>query len=234
MATSLARVPNMCGGCQSRMHEYVERSCPGCGRVSLHDVEDAEAFVQATINKGGLRLTPEQRDELAAHGMFRLVEMARKYQPGRGGLDAETSRFSGFAAKYLPGKLSDHWHRMNDGHYRVDKETDTRVWVIEVAPASLDRIASEHPLGLESVKALHHSDEWEPELLEELPRMLTDEWERQCELVTKYVEMRTEGYSCADFELQMNLTSHKAAEIERITKRMIRKAQPDKTVLMAA
>lgn len=81
--------------------------------VGLHDIDDCEKFVRATVHrKPGLRLAEDLEEELVREGIVALTRMAERYEPGYGGRDPAGSRFSGYAAKYLPGKLDDALHRL--------------------------------------------------------------------------------------------------------------------------
>lgn len=101
-----------CTSCHQPTREYIERECVGCGRLSLYDVENVDAFVATAIRDGKARLTPDQREEMMAEGRRIMLKLARDYKPGKGGRDATGSRFSGFAAKYLRLKLGDAYVRL--------------------------------------------------------------------------------------------------------------------------
>lgn len=76
-------------------------------------IDDAELFVIAAINKRpGPPLDGELKSELVNEGVIALVKLYDRYQPGFGGRDPEGSRFSGYAARYLPGKLEDALHKL--------------------------------------------------------------------------------------------------------------------------
>lgn len=74
----------------------------------MHDVADPERFVGSQLAACGLLLTDDQREELHAEGMLILVELSVAFD-GRG-------RFSGYAARYLRGRLMRAWHRTNEHH----------------------------------------------------------------------------------------------------------------------
>lgn len=188
--------------------------------VALHDVKDIEGFVRATITKGRLRLTPEERDELTGEGLRIMCKLAQDYEPGRNGLDAASSKFSGYAAKYLPGKLSDAWHRLQ-GHRVATKPDGSRAWQYDPPVTSLS-LLEERPGGLDTVASLQHTEEWEPEILDTLSQVLANWWERRCDLVTIYFEMRTEGYSTAEFAMQERLLPQQAKVIEAFAKELHR------------
>lgn len=189
-------------------------------KVQLHDVLDTEGFVRATIAKGRLRLTSDERDELCQEGLRIMCKLAVDYEPGRNGLDASQSKFSGYAAKFLPGKLSDAWHRLQ-GHRLATLPTGVRQWRYDPTPTSLT-VLEERPGGLDTVASLQHTDDWEPEMLDTLSQVLANWWERRCDLVTQYFEMRSEGYSTAEFAMQARLLPQQAKVIEAFAKELYR------------
>jgi hypothetical protein len=87
--------------------------------VALHDVDDPIAFVRKAVQLSGLRLSADEREDLIAEGLLILYRMATSYRPGFGGRDPAGSRFSGYAIKYLPGKLREAWRRSQPGYVRT-------------------------------------------------------------------------------------------------------------------
>lgn len=111
-------------------------------KVSLHDVDDVEAFVQATLNASGIQFPEDEREELVAEGLAIMVKLAKAYQPRRGD-HQQDGRFSGYAAMYLPRRLSDAWHRLHPEHlYVTDTGTGKRRWEYLALPVSLDALAN--------------------------------------------------------------------------------------------
>lgn len=81
--------------------------------VAIEDIDDVERFVIATIRKRpGKELDTEIFGELVREGIAIVVRLREQYEPGFGGRDPEGSRFSGYVARYLPGKLDDALHRL--------------------------------------------------------------------------------------------------------------------------
>lgn len=70
-------------------------------KVALKDVQDVDAMVNAAIERTGLILSVDERDELEAEGIRMLYEMIAEWD-GRGS-------FAGFASQRLRWRLSDHW-----------------------------------------------------------------------------------------------------------------------------
>lgn len=85
------------------------------GAVKLHDIEDAEAFVRACVSRSRIVLSWEERDELVCEGLVILVALSRSFRPQLEGY-ARAGSFAGYAAKLLPGKMSDAWHKLNEHH----------------------------------------------------------------------------------------------------------------------
>lgn len=108
-------------------------------KIRVHDIEDAEGFVAATIERSGIRPAPTEHEELIAEGLAILYELAAKFEPQREGYDTP-GRFSGFAAQFLPRKLGDAWHKLHPEHRYVTGEDGKRHWVYFEAPASLDAV----------------------------------------------------------------------------------------------
>ena len=113
-------------------------------RVALHDVDDVEGFVNATLNAFEVsietKLEPQEREELVAEGLCIMYALAERYQPRRGD-HTQDGRFSGFAAAFLPKKLGDAWHRMHPEHkYVTNPATGKREWLYLKASLSLDGI----------------------------------------------------------------------------------------------
>ena len=110
--------------------------------VCMHDIADAEAFVYTMMRRAlpTAILTPETREELLQTGMLLLQGMANrdKSQSGSGDHDAG-SKFSGYASRFLPGKIRDAWHKM-EGHTLKQGPEGKREWVINDKPISLEGI----------------------------------------------------------------------------------------------
>jgi hypothetical protein len=96
--------------------------------LRLHDVDDAEGFVAATISRSGIPFDPSEHQELMLEGLAILCELAAKYEPHRPGYK-QAGRFSGYAAQFLPRRLGDAWHRLHPNHrYVTDPVTGKRSW----------------------------------------------------------------------------------------------------------
>lgn len=97
--------------------------------VRLHDVLDVEAFVKATLVRSRIRFDDSEREELTGEGLAIMFELADRYD-GRG-------RFSGYAAQFLPRRLTDAWHRMHREHTYATTEAGKREWRYGDTPVSL-------------------------------------------------------------------------------------------------
>lgn len=110
--------------------------------LALHDVDDAEGFVAATIKRAALNIGSDEREELMLEGLALLVDLANRFKPRLEG-HQQDGRFSGYAAQMLPRRLGDAWHRMHPEHrYVTNRETGRREWHYDLAPVSLDGISS--------------------------------------------------------------------------------------------
>lgn len=112
--------------------------------VQLHDIDDVEGFVCATIERAGLgAVEPAEKEELVGEGLAILYALAEKYEPHRPGYE-QAGRFSGYAAQFLPRRLGDAWHSRHPEHTRVTGPDGKREWVYREKPASLDQFLSPH------------------------------------------------------------------------------------------
>lgn len=115
-------------------------------KTSLLDIEDIEGFVNATINswlsRSGIRLDLEEREELVAEGLLILARLEEQYEPHREGYEQE-GRFSGYAAQFLPRRLTDAWHRLNPHHEFRTQADGRRKWEYNPEAVSLDAMLSE-------------------------------------------------------------------------------------------
>lgn len=158
--------------------------------VELHDVLDAEAFVRATIKRGRMRLSSEQVEELVAEGIAILCDLSGRYEPRRAGYDQDGT-FAGYAAKYLPLRLDDAWHRMNPSHrFVTDPESKIRRWVYDDAPVSLDQVTEEKG---DNVRALHAEDRPDPDIAGELRPLLEEQAAHEVDMTVKVGELLAEG-----------------------------------------
>lgn len=105
--------------------------------IALHDIEDVEGFVNATLNASGIDFQAWEREDLVAEGLVILFELASKFEPHRPGYQ-QAGRFSGYAAAFLPKKLGDAWHRGRPEHRYVTGEDGKRRWQFFNAHASLE------------------------------------------------------------------------------------------------
>lgn len=104
--------------------------------VALHDIEDIDAFVGATLERSAIEFSESDREELHAEGLAILFELAAKFEPHRSGYDTP-GRFSGYAAQMLPRRLGDAWHKRL-GHVKVRDAEGKRRWTATQQPVSLD------------------------------------------------------------------------------------------------
>lgn len=117
-------------------------------KTALHDIDDIEGFVNATINSwlrtSGIQLGLEERTELVGEGLLILAQLSDRYEPHREGYEQE-GRFSGFAAQFLPRRLTDAWHRLNPHHEFATQPDGSRKWRYNPQAVSLDAMLDENP-----------------------------------------------------------------------------------------
>lgn len=106
--------------------------------VQLHDIDDVEGFVCATIERSGIQAPEHEREELIADGIRIIYDLAERFEPHRPGY-SQPGRFSGYAAQFLPRRLGDAWHSRNAEHVRVVNEGGKRSWAFRERPISLDQ-----------------------------------------------------------------------------------------------
>jgi len=106
--------------------------------VQLHDIDDVEGFVCATIERSGIQAPDHEREELIADGIRIVYDLAAKFEPHRAGYK-QPGRFSGYAAQFLPRRLGDAWHSRNAEHVRIVNEDGRRSWAYRDKPISLEQ-----------------------------------------------------------------------------------------------
>lgn len=107
---------------------------------ALYDVDDCVAFVAATIRRTGLSVGEAEHEELMLEGLAILCDLAARFTPRREGY-TQDGWFSGYAARYLPRRLGDAWHRLHPEHrYVTDPDTGKRHWRYGKPAISLDAL----------------------------------------------------------------------------------------------
>jgi len=105
--------------------------------VALHDIRDVNMFVRNALDKAPVTLDPQEFEELAAEGLVILYWLARKYEPHREGYEKAGS-FAGYAAIYLPKRMTDAWHRSHPEHRYITLPDGKRAWQYLKSTVSLD------------------------------------------------------------------------------------------------
>lgn len=181
--------------------------------VALHDVKDAEGFVQATINRARLVLSPDEREELAAEGLAILCKLAGDWQPRREGYQQD-GRFSGYAAMYLPRKLGDAWHRMHPEHLLRTQPDGGRRWQYGDRAVSLNAMTAEDGEDREQLLAGRDADETPAPTVE---RLLRGQLEERFDVALRVSGLMAEGLT-SDREI---------AEVLGLTTSQVRDARAD-------
>ena len=124
--------------------------------VALHDIRDVNMFVRNALDKAPVRLEAEEFEELVAEGLVILYELAGKYEPHRPGY-ARAGSFAGYAAIYLPKRMTDAWHRSHPEHRYITLPDGKRAWQYLKQTVSLDeqRIKFANVSGRENCDEVH-------------------------------------------------------------------------------
>lgn len=171
------------GACDSPSVATGDRSA-----TRLYDVDNIEAFVNASIARTNLRMDADERDELLAEGVLILYGLADRYEHHRPGYSRPGS-FAGYAASILPSRLIDAWHKHRQHRY-VTGPTGQREWDQGPRAMSLDELHE----GGGDVAAATRDSEPEIEAFEErLRRALRDEFEARIALCSQVAVMRADG-----------------------------------------
>jgi hypothetical protein len=116
--------------------------------TQLHDVGNVPAFVQAAVQRwrtgSAVRLEHGEHGELVAEGIVALYELARSYEHHRHGYEQPGS-FAGFAARFLPGRLTTAWHRLHPEHVYGTGPDGRRAWRYLSPALSLEALAEHRP-----------------------------------------------------------------------------------------
>ena len=185
--------------------------------VALFDVDDVEAFVQATLNRfcqansrrGHIVLAPDERDELVLEGLAIMQRLANQFEPHREGY-AQAGRFSGYAAQMLPRKLGDAWHALHPEHQLVTQPDGKRRWQYERPSVSLDAITSEDgdraPLLADSAKLSPAA------LKTRMHAAMFERWTAKVKLWAEIGELLAHGATDADIQEILGLTGEQVRE----------------------
>ncbi len=105
--------------------------------VALHDIRDVNMFVRNALDKAPIRLETQEFEELVGEGLVILYELAAKYEPHREGY-ARAGSFAGYAAMFLPKRMTDAWHRSHPEHRYITLPDGKRAWRYLKQTVSLD------------------------------------------------------------------------------------------------
>jgi DNA-directed RNA polymerase specialized sigma24 family protein len=175
--------------------------------VALHDIRDAEAFVQATLNASRRVYSPDEREELVAEGLRIMVELHARFEPHRNGYAGE-GRFSGFCAKYLRLKLEDAYHRLHPEHRLVTQPDGRRRYLYGDKAVSLDALTGEDPDREQALADRTH----ESDVLARLGAALDERWVRKRGCILNVGDLLGQGASHSDVAHMLGLTSGQVQE----------------------
>lgn len=112
--------------------------------VSLGTVDDVEGFVCHTLGRSGINFGEDEREDLILEGIAIMYELFAAFKPRLDGYEQDGT-FDGYAARYLPRRLTDAWHKAHPEHRRVITEDGSRKWVYLDTEVSLDGANAEDP-----------------------------------------------------------------------------------------
>lgn len=110
--------------------------------VSLHDIKNVEAFVVNCVQRSGSAPLPHEWEDMIAEGVAMLYKMGNDYDPERNEDGSDTFKFSGYAIRYLPKKLREHWHRSREEHLEKLQPDGKRKWIYHQSALSWDQITT--------------------------------------------------------------------------------------------
>ena len=105
--------------------------------VALHDIDDIRGFCAATLNRCRIPFDEEEYEELISDGVEILLKLSKGYEPHRAGY-AQPGKFSGYAARYLPRRLTDAWRKRHPEMVYTTGEDGKRKYVILPKPLSIE------------------------------------------------------------------------------------------------
>lgn len=185
--------------------------------LRIHDIEDAEGFVYSMMKRAlpTAILTPDAREELQQTGLRLLWEMALrdKSQSGSGEHDGG-SKFSGYASRFLPGKIRDAWHKQ-EGHTLRQGPDGKREWVIHDKPISLEKVMEGQDESDTVVQLRAPADAPEPErervdLAHALGSALDDQYATLRRTTIAVALLIEEGLSLPQAARQLGITEREA------------------------
>jgi len=136
------------------------------GKVKLHDIEDAEAFVRSCLAKARIRLVKgsQENEELVCEGLVLLCEMAGRFD---GRWDREKHKegmsFASWASIYLPKRLNDAYYALHPEHVKYTDEEGRQRYRFGIAPGSWDGMqqgGGEEGGGIIDERSLRHVGEF--------------------------------------------------------------------------
>jgi hypothetical protein len=114
--------------------------------IVLGDVKDVGGFVNSLINRSGLDLGADGRDELEAEAIATLCELWAGFRGGS---------FSAYASGTLPGRILTSWHKQNRGRHLRSRDAAGRcVWRYRPPIASLESTIAEPGFNEASLRRL--------------------------------------------------------------------------------
>lgn len=198
---------------------FHDSQCNGRCQAGDRCIRDAEAFVRHHIARGRVRLTDDDREELVAEGLRIVTGLVKAYEPGRNGLDPKDSKLAGYVSKFLGGKLSDAWNRMQE-NARVTTQADgSRKWHYDAKASSLDAMME---AGTDHIGELQVAAAYKTEFADTLALGLDARWPRELALTVRVGKLWHQQVSFPMIAERLQVT---AAEVAVAIARIVRAIQ---------
>lgn len=97
--------------------------------------------MRASVRRSRVQASGHDLEELVAEGLVILCDLARRFKPQLEGY-AQEGRFSGYAARFLPVKLGEAWHRMHPHHVLRTQPDGSRRYEYMLPAQSLSGLIS--------------------------------------------------------------------------------------------
>lgn len=171
--------------------------------ISLGDVRDVAAFVQATLNRSRRVYPADERDDLFAEGVCIMLQLHARFDPHRDGYE-HAGRFSGFAAKYLPLKLEDAYHRLHPEHTLRTCPDGRRRYDYGERAVSLEALTGDDPERDGVMADIRQSEQ---DLRATVGRALDERWRRRRRVILDVADVLGQGGTPADAASILGLAS---------------------------
>lgn len=129
------------------------------GRIQVYDIRDAKNFVYTLLGWSRLaNMEFHEREDLCAEGMLILLDLASKFKPHMDGYE-QPGRFSGYAARFLPGKVRSAYYKMHPEHLQKTNAEGKRYYQHGEQPKSYEELIEreEAPINGDFCLSVEHA-----------------------------------------------------------------------------